>query len=295
MRKGLLGDLSSLVKTAKKLQETLQSNESPVPVFEQLDELVLKSFKLVTRAVRFLDTWAQDAVSISFDLSEASNNRPPTPPSDAVDPSVQPSATSNQNGEENISANEYSPIVSQASATATPGELDSVTSQPPRNLRLSVAFSIPSEPDSLQSPLLLPQLQGQAKRLSVTHRLSYTGKSQGPRKQNLASERLNVAHDSFLGFIGSFIGLHLQSRSSEDLTLTTQQSVIACRQLLAVVEEIWERDSRRSEQLEQARDMMYARLTELVQATKDMFSASDANLGEDVVMPESGKLCALRW
>lgn len=289
MRKGLLGDLSSLVKTAKKLQETLQSNESPVPVFEQLDELVLKSFKLVTRAVRFLDIWAQDAISLSFDLSDASNNRPPTPPSDSVDPSVQPSATPNQNGEEVALANEYPSSVSQASAAATQEELDSVTSQPPRNLRLSVAFSIPSESDSLQSPLLPPPSQGQAKRLSVTHRLSYTGKSQGSRKQNLASERLNNAHDAFLGFIGSFIGLHLQSRSSEDLTLTTQQSVIACRQLLVVVEEIWERDSRRSEQLEQARDMMYARLTELVQATKDMFSASDASLGEDVVMPESGR------
>jgi hypothetical protein len=125
--------------------------------------------------------------------------------------------------------------------------------------------------------------------LSVTHRLSYTGKSQGGRKQNLASERLNAAHDAFLGFIGSFIGLHLQSRSSEELTTFTQQAVLACRQLLAVVEEVWERDSRRSDQLEQARDTMYVRLTDLVQATKDMFSTSDASLGEEVVMPDSGR------
>ena len=289
MRKGLLGDLSSLVKTAKKLQETLQSNESPVPVFEQLDELVLKSFKLVTRAVRFLDIWAQDAVSLSFDLNDTSNNRPPTPPTDSADPSVQPPATSNRNGEEMASTNGDAISVSQTSTTTAVEEVDSVTTQPPRNLRLSVAFSIPSESESIQSPLLHPQPQGQAKRLSVTHRLSYTGKSQGQRKQNLASERLNTARDSFLGFIGSFIGLHLQSRSSEELTITTQQSVIACRQLLAVVEEVWERDSRRSEQLEQARDMMYARLTELVQATKDMFSASDASLEDNVVLPESGK------
>lgn len=290
MRKGLLGDLSSLVKTAKKLQEILQANESPVPVFEQLDELVLKSFKLVTRAVRFLDIWAQDAVSIPLDQHDASNNRPPTPPSDSVDPSVEPPATSNQNGEESALANEYASSVSQASAAGTQEELDNATTQPPRTLtRLSVAFSIPSESDSLQSPLLPSQPQSQAKRLSVTHRLSYTGKSQGGRKHNLASERLNAAHDSFLGFIGSFIGLHLQSRSSDELTLTTQQSVIACRQLLAVVEEVWERDSRRSEQLEQARDTMYARLTELVQATKDMFSTSDTALGEGVVMPDSGK------
>lgn len=289
MRKGLLGDLSSLVKSAKKLQETLQ-NETPVPVFEQLDELVLRAFKLVTRAVRFLDIWAQDAVSLSFDLGDASNNRPLTPPSDSADPSVQPPAPSNQNGEDVAPANENASAVAQASANATQEELDSAATQPPRNLhRLSVAFSIPSDSDALQSPLLPPQPQGQAKRFSVTHRLSYTGKVQGTRKQNLASERLNAAHDSFLGFIGSFIGLHLQSRSSEELTLTTQRSVVACRQLLAIVETVWERDSRRSEQLEQAREMMYTRLTDLVQATKDMFSSSEAGLGEEVVMPDSGK------
>ena len=72
MRKGLLGDLSGLVKTAKQLQETLQSTQAPVPVFEHMDELVMKSFKLVTRAVRFLDIWATDAVSLSlFELGDA--------------------------------------------------------------------------------------------------------------------------------------------------------------------------------------------------------------------------------
>jgi hypothetical protein len=289
MRKGLLGDLSSLVKTAKKLQDILQSSQAPVPVFGQLDELVLKAFKLVTRAVRLLDIWAQDAVSLSFDLDDASNNRPLTPPSDSADPSVQPPAMPNDIGAAITPANDDASTVSQASANATREESDSAT-QPLRNLnRLSVAFSIPSDSDALQSPLFPPQPQSQAKRLSVTHRLSYTGKSQGVRKHNLASERLNATHDSFLGFIGSFIGLHLQSRSSEDLTLTTQQSVVACRQLLATVEEIWERDSRRSEQLAQARETMYTRLTDLVQATKDMFSSSETDQGGDVIMPESGK------
>ena len=289
MRKGLLGDLSSLVKTSKKIQDNLQSDQEPNPVFGQLDELVLKAFKLVTRAVRFLDIWAQDAVSLSFDLGDASSNRPLTPPSDAADPSAQPPATSNHDGAASTSANHASSPVSQASANATREDADSAT-QPPRNLnRLSVAFSIPSDSDALQSPLFPPQPQAQSKRVSVTHRLSYTGKSQSTRKQNLASERLNTAHDSFLGFIGSFIGLHLQSRSSEELTLTTQQSVVACRQLLAIVEEIWDRDSRRSEPLEQAREAMYTRLTDLVQATKDMFSNSEPGLEDEEVIPESGE------
>jgi hypothetical protein len=289
MRKGLLGDLSSLVKTSKKLQDTLQSSRMSIPVFGQLDELVLKAFKLVTRAVRFLDVWAQDAVSLSFNLGDPSSNRPLTPPSDSADPAVQPPATSNHDGAANVLANHEPSAVSQASANATREDLDS-SAQPPRNLnRLSVAFSIPSDSDALQSPLFPPQPQTQTKRLSVTHRLSYTGKSQSARKHHLASERLNSAHDSFLGFIASFIGLHLQSRSSEELTLTTQQSVVACRQLLTIVEEIWERDSRRSEQLEQAREAMYTRLTDLVQATKDMFSSSEAGLDEEVVIPQSGE------
>lgn len=289
MRKGLLADLSSLVKTAKKLQELLPVSESTVPVFELLDELVLKAFKLVTRAVRFLDIWAQDAVSLTFDYGDASQ-RPPTPPVDTAESSnAQPPSASNQIVGDNGLANEHQAIVSQANSLNTREDLETSRNQPPRNRnRASVAFSIPSEADSVQSPLLTAQPQGQIKRLSVTHRLSYTGKSQGLRKHNLASERLNAAHDSFLGFIGSFIGLHLQSRSSSELTLTTQQSVIACRQLLAVVEEVWERDSRRSEQLEQARDTMYTRLTELVHATKEMFNADNAS-GDDVVLLDSGK------
>ncbi|KAJ4365166.1 Ras guanine nucleotide exchange factor bud5 [Neocucurbitaria cava] len=290
MRKGLLGDLSTLVKTAKKLQETLQLNDASVPIFEHMDELVLKSFKLVTRAIRFLDIWATDAVSLSlFELGDATTHRPLTPPSDSADAAVQPTTRLHQTGEDNLSANSCESPVTQG-PLSTHEDWDTATSQPARNFnRLSVAFSLPSEPDSLHSPILPSQPQGQAKRFSVTHRLSYTGKSQSARKGNLASERLNTTQDAFLGFIGSFIGLHLQSRSSEELAHITQQSVIACRQLLVVVEEVWERDSRRSQPLEEARNTMYARLTELVQATKDLFSAVDAEASGDVVTPDSGK------
>jgi hypothetical protein len=289
MRRGLLGDLSTLVKTAKTLQETLQSSEEPVDVFEHMDELVLKSFKLVTRAVRFLDIWATDAVSLSlFELGDASTQRPLTPPSESTDAIVEPTATSTRSGEDSPSANDRDSPVTQGPLSAHDDWYNGTTLPPPNLKRLSVAFSLPSEPDSLQSPTFFNQTPSQTKRRSMTHRLSYTSKSSSARKGNLASDKLNTAHDAFLGFIGSFIGLHLQSRSSEELVHITQESVIACRQLLSVVEEVWERDSRRSKPLEEARDGMYARLTELVQATKDMFSHPDADV-EEVVAPESGK------
>ena len=289
MRKGLLGDLSTLVKTAKKLQELLQSNQDAGPVFDLLDELVLKAFKLVTRAVRFLDIWATDAVSLSFELKDTSTYRPLTPPSDSADAVVPPSSVPTQAEDDILPTNRQDSQVTQALVPVV-GDLDATTPQPTRSLhRLSVAFSIPSESDSAQSPILSTQLQTQAKRLSVAHRLSYTGASPGARKENLASERLNAAQDSFLGFIGSFIGLHLQSRSSDELAHITQQSVVACRQLLIIVEEVWERDSRRSKALEESRDAMYVRLASLVQATKDMFNSIDGDLDEAVFAPSSGK------
>lgn len=292
MRKGLLGDLSTLVKTAKKLQESLQSNDEAQPVFDLLDELVLKAFKLVTRAVRFLDIWATDGVSLSFELKDRNTQRPLTPPADSADAVVVPFSASTSAADDKSQANQTESAVTQAPGLPR-DDLDTTTPQSARNLnRLSVAFSIPSESDSLQSPLPPTQPQTQAKRLSITHRLSYTGASPGARKENLASERLNTAQDSFLGFIGSFIGLHIQSRSSEELAHITQQSVVACRQLLTVVEEVWERDSRRSKPLEESRDIMYVRLTELVQATKDMFNGSDicldADMDEAIFTPDSG-------
>ncbi|KAF1921974.1 ras guanine nucleotide exchange factor domain-containing protein [Ampelomyces quisqualis] len=281
LRKGLLGDLSSLVKTAKKLQE------EPLPVYEHMDELVLKSFKLVTRAVRFLDIWATDAVSLSaFELGDVGAERPLTPPSD---PAVQPLASHEQPVQASYLANDADSHVTQGSFSLYG---DAAIAQPPRNLnRLSVAFSLPSESDSLQSqsPILFSPTNTQTKRLSISHRLSYTSKSQSLRTGDLASERLVASQDSFLGFIGSFIGLHLQSRSSQELAYITQQSVIACRQLLTVVDQVWERDARRSKELEEARDTMYERLTDLVQATKNMFIAADGDMGSEVVAPESGK------
>lgn len=290
MRKGLLGDLSSLVKTAKKLQEALQANVTQVSMFEYMDDLVLKSFKLVTRSVRFLDIWATDAVSLSaFELGDSVVQRPLTPPSDAAGHAVQPMATPAASDARDSTTNDsISPVTQEP--LSTPEEWTNAATQPPRALnRLSVAFSLPSETDSYQSPICFSPSQGSVKRLSVTHRLSYTGKSNSAHKGTLASERLNAGQDNFVGSIGSFIGLHLQSRSSDELAQIIQQSVSAGRQFLTVVDEIWERDSRRSIELEEARETMYTRLTELVQATKDMFSAVDADMSGEVVVADTGK------
>jgi hypothetical protein len=288
LRKGLLGDLSALVKIAKELQVALQTEGPTATVYELLDELVLKAFKVVIRAVRFLDIWSQDVAQEnhgeSVEYSDP-NNRPLTPPSDSLDrnPQVIEPQPQNQTDnhqdcatppKENVVSPEI-PIASEQPKSA-PGNAFSAQSPAPASI------STPSVQAPAAISGLAPRpLSLQAKRVSVSHRLSYISKSSGAARHNLASERLTTAQDSFLGLLATFIGSHLQSRSGQELTTTTQQSVTACRQLLAVVEEVWARDGRRSDPLALARDSMYAKLAELVQATKDIFSQT--NGGEDVV------------
>src|SRR5580700_8471513 len=61
-RKALLSELSSLVKTAKRLQEftSNSSMQDSEEVNDLLDEMVLKAFKIITRAVKFLDVLEDD-------------------------------------------------------------------------------------------------------------------------------------------------------------------------------------------------------------------------------------------
>jgi hypothetical protein len=69
IRKALLSDLSSLVKTAKKFQEVANGVPSEDEVEAILDEMLLKAFKIVTRGVRFLDVWNEE-VGLSRTIAE---------------------------------------------------------------------------------------------------------------------------------------------------------------------------------------------------------------------------------
>jgi hypothetical protein len=96
-------------------------------------------------------------------------------------------------------------------------------------------------------------------------------------------------YDAFLGVLGSFIGLHLQSRSSTELVVTTEQAVRSCRGLLTVVEAVCEHDAQGSALLERAKDAMYERLSELVFAARDAFRPAQCPDDELVFMPDEGK------
>jgi hypothetical protein len=237
-RKGLLSDLSMLVKAGKQLHAM---SEDPQAQLEGcLDELLLQAFRIVTRAVKFFDIWGEE---IAFARSLLGLN--------------------------DVGADAYA--------------------SPTHDHRASLGSSNrPSQgPQSPQQPRV------DNRRVSITHRMSYTAKGDIAAKQNLASERLNQSYDAFLGVLASFLGSHMQSRSSSELLLTTQQAVKSCRQLLSVVELVIGRELQASREAREPRDAvvdsMYDAITELVLAAKQVFRPLHAQDEDLIYLPEEGR------
>ncbi|KAK2795374.1 hypothetical protein FQN51_000464 [Onygenales sp. PD_10] len=265
-RKAILADIVSLVKLARQLQEIANGREHDGPLDDIFDQMLFRAFKLVTSGVRFLDIWNEE-VGLSRAISEFDTSRsrsheaydiPLTPP---VDASFSP--VTNGGSTPSFSITENDNYLDSNRASAGRGELYDLHGG--------------------HRPLSF-----QAKRISISHRVSYNGPS-SIHNPNLASVLLTSAYDEFLGVLGSFIGLHLQSRSSTELLVTTQKATQSCRTLLTIVGTICEHDLHRSDLLEQAKNTLYDRITELVHATRDVFRPAHASDEEFVFMPDEGK------
>ena len=283
-RKALLSDLSSLVKTAKSLETIGKERSANEAVDLDLDELILKAFKIVIRGIKFLDIWEEDVgLAQSTEVySYAVNNIqedtvvPPTPPADV---------TIFKNIEDDV--HEVTETSSDVTSQTTANEEDArdagreQTSVRLDNNRSSQTYLRSAPSDSFR-PISM-----QSNRDLISHRISCSTNSTWFPDAYFASAKLSSYHDVFLGLLGCFIGLHLQSRSSSELLLTTQQSVRSCRNLLTVVEEIWDRDMHRSELLGEARDNMYSRITDLVEAAREIFRPTGSD-DEDFI-PSEGR------
>ncbi|OOF97757.1 hypothetical protein ASPCADRAFT_205014 [Aspergillus carbonarius ITEM 5010] len=261
-RKALLADLSSLVRTTKRFQEVGSSSATQDEIDYMVDEMLLKAFRIVTRGVRFLDVWNEE-VGLSRTIAEL----------------------------EQQSAHHQGPLASAAEtgpiseAAASEADTERNESRLMNRSRLDMSRASTRADDAQQTrPMSVT-----TKRISISHRVSTSGPAAAARNPNLASERLNAAYDAFLGVLGSFIGLHLQSRSSTELVVTTEQAVRSCRALLTVVEATCEHDPQGSGLLEGARDTMYERLSELVYAARDAFRPAHSPDDELVFLPDEGK------
>ncbi|KAL9125922.1 MAG: hypothetical protein Q9217_004943 [Psora testacea] len=252
-RRALLSDLSAFVKVTKALESvlnnsTLDNGKCAI----DLDELVLKAFKTVMRAVKFLDVWEEHMQSI---ITSSHNEIPPTPPADRSD-------FGDVQSKDNLGSAQRIPR--------------------PRSCRASQTLIRPGSSHACRES---PKPPSGRESHQLSHRVSAAINA---GSQDLASEKLVALHNTFLTYLGYFIGLHIQSRSSSELLLTTKQAVLACRDLLDLVSEIWERDWRRSHALGEARDGMYRTVAELAEAARDIFRPLRRD-EDEFLAPSEGK------
>ena len=251
------------------------------------EELIMKAFKAVTRAVKFLDIWVEDIVSAQGTDGRIDNNTQTKPTAQA------PLAGTSESGHVEDGMQE-----TLVPASLTTDHIDQQANCDDASLNATRHFQQEQTdvPSCCRRPSFTDVRQSvsgssrqddtttstQTNTTSISHRPSSSTYASEASRLSLASIKLSTAHDIFLGCLGSFIGLHLESRSSSELLATTQQAVISCRNMLKIIEAIWDRDAQRSESLGHARENMYSSITDLAEAARNIFTP--AELGELVDM-----------
>lgn len=236
----MLAELSLLVKTAKRLQDSQRDRAYPVEdVNDVVDEMILKAFRIVNKGVRFLDVLEDDrrsrapaAVTVMATVQEESYV-PPTPPADRATFEEHRAETASEAGSR--AATEATDDTSASIANSDLSEAIHA-SHAQWNKRLS---SLNQAPAPAPAGHRASQGSISQNRTSATfaHRVSLAGPSPHSRPGHLVSERLNRKHDRFLSHLGSFIGrLHWQSPSRMELSNAVGQSASSGGELLAVVD-----------------------------------------------------------
>lgn len=274
-RKALLANLSSFVQTTKEYENAVKTTPQGEVVEYDVNEMIMKAFKVVTRAVRFVDIWEDHLQSI--DACAGQMHVPPTPPADHTE-------FGNVEELDNLASptTSHNPSAFSEHTDARRESTEQITSRP-RYSRTSQTFIRPGSSNSCRS-CRPPSKQGPR-----NHTLQPASCKIHPGSQNLVSEKLTLLHNSFLTFLGYFIGLHLQSRSSSELLLTTKESVLACKDMLELITAIWDYDHKRSHVLGDARDNMYRRIGELAEAAQSIFRPLHLGNDDEIVLPSEGR------
>ncbi|KAL1839326.1 hypothetical protein VTJ49DRAFT_1654 [Mycothermus thermophilus] len=292
-RKSLLSELTSLVKTSKRLQDAqrMPDNNDDDGINEMVDDMILKAFRIITKGVDFLDLLEEDrsmrlpTLTIVTTVPEETAI-PPTPPADAVaslDPQQQCSAAA----ETRIAEHEH------LSRPASFAPDNAAVGPEPRNDRLSAGYL----QEGAETRRLSQNSLRQTNRLSstISHRVSLAGIPSSARPHNLVSERLNTCHDVFLSHLGSFIGrLQLHAHSRPSLAVAVRQSATSGGDLLVVVDVVCAHSPIGIEAVEQARAAMYQQIRDLVSAARDVLNSAEPGMEDEAIVPhDNGRLlCA---
>lgn len=270
-RKALLTELSGLIKAAKLLPGNPEDTSCD---FQDIaDQIILWTFKIVLRGARFLETWEvhneelhQSVVDEYYD--DMDGGIPPTPPADSCAHSYK-SSNASLHEPEGASGNHFLPQLSardQERSSSTPAE----------NQESELHFSSHTARGHVASP--------------YSDHSAAAGSAASAEPRN-ALALLNRTHDALLTHVGSYIGrLHGQARFTPQLELAQDQLITACRDLLQVVESIYERDNYRGKALAVAKEAMHQRISSLLAASRLLISKKSAAEAEDEEEEDGGVL-----
>ena len=278
-RKGLLFDLSGLIKHSKAIQERIKADSDFQVSETDFQDLVTRAFRLVMRAVRFVDVWMEDVdfgEKAESMMGVVHDQQPLDARRSREAQSVCSDTDSQAPRDDTVIHNAYrsvpEPLVHKQD--------QEWISDRPRLSRSSKTFVRPGANETEpQSPRFA---QSGNVRASVIHRSSMSSRPLRTKGGRLASEKLLSAENHFLGLLACFVGPHLQSRRSFDLLLTTKQVLDSCHELLAIIEAVEQRQGSRRSLLEKTRDRMYGVFAEFLQAARDMLQPEMSEEGASV-------------
>ncbi len=268
MRKGLLADLSTLVGIAKRLQETISEPFAGEVIHVLLDDLVSKAFRVVTRAVGFVDMLAQENIGTTY-LQPGNRFMTPASPRKSTDMMLDEQRPS-------LDGKIPSAIDSAiALFPATPGFEKPSAALVEHSLTRSSISRNPTPSAGFRSSSGM-----------LTHRVSVVTRRNKAATDDLASLQLSGTHDKCISHIGAFIGLYLHSRPAREMVSTTDRLVEVCEHLLSIVDRIATHNTHKIVSIDQARTNFQCKLDELTEATRDVFKFSDGPDDDMVMMPE---------
>lgn len=268
MRKGLLADLSSMVSKAKELQEEASQPYAGEIIHIVLDELITKAFRVVTRAVRFVDAWTQEA------MTGPTRSRSSTTSDGALMSPL-----------DLYLGNDTSyHLQSPTPDNHQPNTAEVLSDDERYDDQRSPSVTSPKSAKRSSTAVHTPRTSGTSHRLSLVREERRSG--------NAASEQLSQAHDLCISQIGKFLGHHLQSRSHADLIETTQRLTSGCQRMLRVMDQVNSGKAEPSAAIVYAKESLLEVLKELVHATKEVFTFSDMPEDDAVIMPDQANRLA---
>lgn len=273
-------EVSHLIKAGKRLPGHSEYHLNTGSLEDLLDEIILRTFKIVLRGVKFLDNWIalfgfNDDIEEEEEEAGADDVVPHTPPADSSTHSLTSSMVSlhaytTPEANAGNDSDEYRPQSSARDRHQRSTSHD-VTS------RRQDSRPLPSTPYS-QTP-------------RAGSPCSQADRGLGSQlKPVYALARLNTTHDALLSWLGSYMGgLCSEARLTPGLQRYQLHSLTAARDLLEVVEAVYARDTK-AVALASAKDAMYGRMTTLVSAAKEVVAGRiEEYEDEGILIPDGGK------